>query len=125
MENGFIILILPDGYRHGNFQPQTVPLVVYSYNLALESLTWSVAVFPKESTIKPPFEIHRIGSFDSTCIVGGKGNPFTIDQDFSTGDCEEKSLIPAFREHYGFSCRDTVGNVGKKAVLFENSGRVD
>jgi hypothetical protein len=91
----------------------------------LKSLTRSVAIFPEESTVEPPFEVHRISRFNPTRVICCKGNPLTIDQDFCSGDGEEKSLIPAFGQWNGLSCRNAGRNIGKKAVLFENSGRVD
>lgn len=80
------------------FQSQPIPLVIDSDNLTLESLTGSVAIFPEQTTIDSPFEVHRIGGFDSNCIFSDEGHPFIPNFDLCSGDIEDHALVVSFLE---------------------------
>ena len=66
-----------NAYRH--LQPQSVPLVIDGYNLALDCLAGGVTQLAEKVAVEPPLKVHRALGEDLVFVFGIVGNPLAID----------------------------------------------
>ena len=59
-------------------QPQTVPLVIDSDNLALQGLAGSITVFPEQRAVEPPFKVKDVSSLVAIILKEGTWYSFRV-----------------------------------------------